>query len=114
MQLVQLYDGTAAGGAGRSWSFDQIARPDAPGPRRGPCGTLPSGARGPHQRAALGMYILGHVGIGVHLIPERLRKPVRWLALGCVLPDLLDKPWWLLMKALHAQQAGTRLPSLPT
>ena len=55
------------------------------------------------------MYLLGHVGIGVHLIPERLRKPVRWLALGCVLPDLLDKPWWLLMGALHAQQAGTRL-----
>ena len=55
------------------------------------------------------MYPLGHVGIGVHLIPERLRKPLRWLALGCVLPDLLDKPWWLLLQVIHAPQSGTRL-----
>jgi hypothetical protein len=57
------------------------------------------------------MYPLGHVGIGVHLIPERLRSGLRfrWLALGCVLPDLLDKPVWLAASLLHAGPLGTRL-----
>jgi hypothetical protein len=43
------------------------------------------------------MLPFGHVGIGTHLIPRALRErlPWRWLALGCLLPDLIDKPIWL-------------------
>lgn len=51
------------------------------------------------------MYLLGHVGIGRYLVPPkiRVRLPWRWLAVGCLLPDLLDKPlvfaahlhWWV-------------------
>ena len=57
------------------------------------------------------MYPLGHVGLGVHLIPERLRRGLRfrWLALGCLLPDLIDKPWWLATRLLHTGHRGTRL-----
>ena len=57
------------------------------------------------------MYPLGHVGLGVHLIPARVRRtlPLRWLALGCLLPDLIDKPAWLLLRAAHAGGGGTRL-----
>ena len=51
------------------------------------------------------MFPLGHVGIGTHLIPYawRSRLPWRWLALGCVLPDLIDKPIWILAQWLGAQ-----------
>ena len=39
------------------------------------------------------MFVLGHVGIGPRLLgPLRHRLPARWLALGCLLPDLIDKP----------------------
>ena len=40
------------------------------------------------------MYPFGHLGIGVRLIPMRMRDrlPLGWLAFGCVLPDVLDKP----------------------
>lgn len=55
------------------------------------------------------MYPLGHVGIGVHLVPRRLRVHWRWLALGCLLPDLLDKPWYLLVHELQAAPSGSRL-----
>lgn len=43
------------------------------------------------------MFPFAHVGIGTHLIPRRLRAglPWRWLALGCLLPDLIDKPIWI-------------------
>ena len=56
------------------------------------------------------MYPLGHLGIGVHLIPRRLRDGLRWrwLALGCLLPDLIDKPWWLWQVTL-ARPEATRL-----
>lgn len=55
------------------------------------------------------MFPFGHVGIGTHLIPRaaRERLPWRWLALGCLLPDLLDKPIWLA-----AQWLGVELPKL--
>ena len=43
------------------------------------------------------MFPLAHVGIGIRFIPGRQRAslPWRWLALGCLLPDLIDKPIWL-------------------
>ena len=52
------------------------------------------------------MFVLGHVGIGSHLLPRRFRSRALWgwVALGCLLPDLLDKPLWLLGLA-----RGTRL-----
>jgi hypothetical protein len=55
------------------------------------------------------MFPFGHVGIGTHLIPRAVRErlPWRWLALGCLLPDLLDKPIWLT-----AQWLGVELPQL--
>src|SRR6267378_2874980 len=51
------------------------------------------------------MFPLGHVGIGTHLIPRRLREglPWRWLALGCLLPDLIDKPIWIGAQALGVE-----------
>jgi len=51
------------------------------------------------------LFPLGHVGIGTHLIPRALRErlPWRWLALGCLLPDLIDKPIWLLTQWLGAE-----------
>lgn len=62
------------------------------------------------------MFPLGHVGIGTHLVPPRLRARLPWgaLALGCLLPDLIDKPLWIA--ALHFADethppfvAGTRI-----
>jgi hypothetical protein len=39
------------------------------------------------------LFVLGHVGIGTRLIPGlRQRVPARWLIVGCLLPDLIDKP----------------------
>ena len=41
------------------------------------------------------MFILGHVGIGSRLgtlIPRVRAAPTRWLILGTLLPDLIDKP----------------------
>jgi len=40
------------------------------------------------------MYPLGHVGIGMRIVPARVRTVLSagWLAFGCLLPDLLDKP----------------------
>jgi hypothetical protein len=39
------------------------------------------------------LFILGHVGIGTRLLgPLRRRLPAAWLVLGCLLPDLIDKP----------------------
>jgi len=47
------------------------------------------------------MFPLGHLGIGRQLVPARLRDQLRfrWLALGCLLPDLIDKPLWLAQRA---------------
>jgi hypothetical protein len=61
------------------------------------------------------MFPLGHIGIGQQLIPARLRGRLsfRWLALGCVLPDLIDKPLWLAHEKLFAGHLsflrGTRM-----
>ena len=51
------------------------------------------------------MFPLGHVGIGIHLVPRRLREglPWRWLAFGCLLPDLIDKPIWLVARWMGAR-----------
>src|SRR5439155_487205 len=39
------------------------------------------------------LFVLGHVGIGTRLLfGLRQRLPPRWLVLGCLLPDLIDKP----------------------
>lgn len=39
------------------------------------------------------MFVLGHVGIGPRLLGSvRRRLPARWLVVGCLLPDLIDKP----------------------
>ena len=57
------------------------------------------------------MFPLAHVGIGTHLVPRSVRDelPWRWLALGCLLPDLIDKPIWLV-----AQWLGANLSTLDT
>ena len=49
------------------------------------------------------MFPVGHVGIGVHLVPPRIREQFRWrwLVLGCVLPDVLDKPLFIAARLLH-------------
>ena len=51
------------------------------------------------------MFPLGHVGIGTHLIPRRVRErlPWRWLAFGCLLPDVIDKPIWVVAQSLGAE-----------
>jgi hypothetical protein len=39
------------------------------------------------------LFVFGHVGIGTRLLGKwRHRLPARWLILGCLLPDLIDKP----------------------
>src|SRR5437764_11751702 len=39
------------------------------------------------------MFVLGHTGIGSRmLLGWRQRLPAAWLFLGCLLPDLIDKP----------------------
>lgn len=62
------------------------------------------------------MFPLGHLGIGRQLIPPKLRQKLswHWLALGCLLPDLIDKPLWLAQRdgLLGAQLSflqGTRM-----
>jgi hypothetical protein len=59
-----------------------------------------SGAEGVFQ-----LFVLGHVGIGPRLLGSlRRRLPARWLLLGCLLPDLIDKPlfYGLLWTEGHA------------
>lgn len=51
------------------------------------------------------MFVLGHVGIGTRLLAGlRRRLPARWLILGCLVPDLIDKPlfYGLLWAEGHA------------
>ena len=59
------------------------------------------------------MFVLGHVGIGPRLLfGLRRRLPAGWLVLGCLLPDLIDKPlfYGLLWTEGHAGAliAGSR------
>ena len=47
------------------------------------------------------MFVLGHVGIGPRLLgPLRARLPAVPLVVGCLLPDLIDKPLFYLNLAL--------------
>jgi hypothetical protein len=51
------------------------------------------------------VFVLGHAGIGPKLVwPWRSRLPPGWLTLGCLLPDLIDKPlfYGLLWTEGHA------------
>ena len=50
---------------------------------------------------------MGHVGIGTHLIPRAVRErlPWRWLAFGCLLSDVIDKPVWIVAQWLGAKSA---------
>jgi hypothetical protein len=51
------------------------------------------------------LFVLGHVGVGTRLLGGlRRRLPARWLILGCLLPDLIDKPlfYGLLWQEGHA------------
>jgi len=46
------------------------------------------------------VFVLGHVGVGVALAAPRLPRDgrtVRWLVLGAVLPDLIDKPLYYVL-----------------
>jgi hypothetical protein len=39
------------------------------------------------------VFLLGHLGVGSRMLgPLRRRLPWGWLYLGCVVPDLIDKP----------------------
>ena len=46
------------------------------------------------------MFPLGHVGIGTRMLPARVREalPWRWLAVGCLLPDAIDKPVFVAVR----------------
>ena len=53
------------------------------------------------------MFVLGHLGIGSRLLFGLRRRLPAWpLYLGCLLPDLIDKPLYYGLLALH------RLPPL--
>ena len=56
------------------------------------------------------MFLLGHIGIGSRLArPLVAREALPWLVVGCVLPDVLDKPLYYglsLPTGKHAQELG--------
>lgn len=53
------------------------------------------------------MFVLGHLGVGSRLLFGLRRRLPAWpLYLGCLLPDLIDKPLYYALLALH------RLPPL--
>ena len=57
------------------------------------------------------MFVLGHVGIGVALAAPRLppdARTVRFLALGTLLPDLIDKPLYYAL-SLATGRSGADL-----
>src|SRR2546425_12755896 len=42
--------------------------------------------------------------MGTHLIPRRLRERLPWgLTFGCLLPDVIDKPIWVVAQWLGAE-----------
>ena len=51
------------------------------------------------------MFPLGHVGIGPLIVPPRVRSTLSWgwLAFGCLLPDLLDKPVFVAARIARRQ-----------
>lgn len=63
------------------------------------------------------MFVFGHMGIGSQLVrPLRKGLPFRWLLLGTLLPDIIDKPTYYVLKLLTGKQgaelglfSGTRL-----
>jgi len=46
------------------------------------------------------MFPLGHLGIGTRMIPARIRDRLlwAWFAFGCLLPDVLDKPIFMVAR----------------
>jgi len=59
------------------------------------------------------LFVLGHLGIGSRLLFSlRTRLPAGWLYLGCLLPDLIDKPlFYVPLLVMHRQLpliTGTR------
>src|SRR5947199_4827939 len=65
----------------------------------------PSTSTCSRRRCGRNLFPLGHVGIGTHLVPRSVRErmPWRWLALGCLLPDVIDKPVFLVAQWLGAE-----------
>jgi len=51
------------------------------------------------------VFPLGHVGIGPLIVPRRVRATLSWgwLAFGCLLPDLLDKPVFVAARIARRQ-----------
>jgi hypothetical protein len=48
------------------------------------------------------VFLLGHAGIGPRLLGSlRQRLPPKWLVLGCLLPDLIDKPLFYVLLWAH-------------
>lgn len=48
------------------------------------------------------MFVLGHMGIGHRLAQPFARGlPMRWLLVGTLLPDLIDKPLYYSLRALE-------------
>ncbi len=55
------------------------------------------------------MFVLGHLGIGSRLLFKLRRKlPPKWLYLGCLLPDLIDKPLYYGLHGVWPLITGTR------
>ena len=55
------------------------------------------------------MFVLGHVGVGVALAAPRLPRDgrtVRWLVLGTLLPDLVDKPLYYALSFATGRTAA--------
>jgi len=52
------------------------------------------------------MFVLGHLGIGGRLLRPWGALPRRALLLGCVLPDLIDKPLYYSLVLATGKRAG--------
>jgi membrane-bound metal-dependent hydrolase YbcI (DUF457 family) len=49
------------------------------------------------------VFPFGHIGIGTSIVPPRIREQLRWrwIVLGCLLPDIIDKPLFIAARLLH-------------
>lgn len=53
------------------------------------------------------MFVLGHMGIGSRLVqPWAARLPRRWVLLGTLLPDLIDKPLYYSLSFATGRSQG--------